>query len=175
MENRAVTTCNIDHMHFTEEGRNDERDAEEGTSHAHQVECKGSGDPRIAMRIAADIEELGCRSDEWSGKQVRSGRAETKSASAYERPRGESQSKGGSTRTLKDVLEKRLNTKGKSMVEWSAGLIIRYAKGLSDRTAYKETRGRDAANTSGRVWKEDHVHDVREHEPERAEGRCEVP
>ena len=28
---------------------------------------------------------------------------------------------------------------------------------------------------SSRVWKEDHVHEVREHEQEWAEGACEVP
>ena len=30
-----------------------------GGAHAHRVKCKGSGDPWIASRIAADIEDLG--------------------------------------------------------------------------------------------------------------------
>ena len=75
-----VTTCSLDYMYLTEEGKEDEIDAEEGTArgsttlrrpiivgvdrktggvHAHQVQCKGSGDPWIATRIAADIEESG--------------------------------------------------------------------------------------------------------------------
>ena len=35
-------------------------DRKTGGVHAHQVKCKGSGDPWIATRIATDIEELGC-------------------------------------------------------------------------------------------------------------------
>ena len=53
-------------------------------------------------------------------------------------------------RTLKDALERRLNTRIRSsdtifpwMVEWSAGLITRYVKGHTGRTAYGEARGRD--------------------------------
>ena len=34
-------------------------DRKTGGVHAHQVKCKGSGDPWIATRVAADIEELG--------------------------------------------------------------------------------------------------------------------
>ena len=34
-------------------------DRKTGGVHAHQVKCKGSGDPWIATRIAPDIEELG--------------------------------------------------------------------------------------------------------------------
>ena len=80
VDNRAVTTCGTDYMYLTEEGKEDQRDAEEGTArrsttlrrpnivgvdrktggiHAHQVKCKGSGDPWIATGIAADREELG--------------------------------------------------------------------------------------------------------------------
>ena len=68
-------------MYLTEEGTEDERDAKEGTArgnrtvgrpiivgvdrktggvHAHQARCKGSGNPCIAARIVADMEELGC-------------------------------------------------------------------------------------------------------------------
>ena len=54
-------------------------------------------------------------------------------------------------RTLKDALQRRLNTRIKSSdpmfprtVEWSAGLITRYVKGQTGRTAYREVRGQDA-------------------------------
>ena len=54
-------------------------------------------------------------------------------------------------RTLKDALERRLNTRIRSsdaifswMVEWAAGLITRYVKGQTGRTAYREARGHDA-------------------------------
>ena len=87
MDNRAVTTCNSDDMYLTEEGREDEIEAEEGTAkgsttlrrpiivgvdrktggaHAHEVKCSGSGDAWIARRIAADIEELGYGNQERS-------------------------------------------------------------------------------------------------------------
>ena len=84
----------------------------------------------------------------------------------------------GLIRTVKDAPERRLNTRTRSsgpisawMVEWSEGLITRYVKGQTGRTAYREARGPDAS-TSRSVWEEDHVHDVRQ---ERAKGRCEVP
>ena len=63
MDNGSVTTYSADYMYLSEEGKEDERDAEEGTArgsttlgrpivvdrktggvHAHQVKCKGSGD-----------------------------------------------------------------------------------------------------------------------------------
>ena len=70
----------IDYTCLTEEGKDDERDAEESTVrgsttlvrliivgvdrktggvHAQQVKFKGSGEPWIATRTAADNEELG--------------------------------------------------------------------------------------------------------------------
>ena len=75
-----MTTYSIDYVYLAGEGKEDQRDAGEGTArgsttlerpitvgverktggvHAHQVKCNGSGDPWIATRIAADIEELG--------------------------------------------------------------------------------------------------------------------
>ena len=81
MDNRAVTPYSVDYVYLTEEGTEDESDAEEGMArgsttlerpmivcverktggaHAHQVKCKGSGVPWVATRIAADIEELRC-------------------------------------------------------------------------------------------------------------------
>ena len=60
----------IGYMYLIEEDDADERERERnrdgrgstdaGTVHAHQVKCKGSGDPWIATRIAADLKELGC-------------------------------------------------------------------------------------------------------------------
>ena len=51
-------------------------------------------------------------------------------------------------RPLKDALERRLNTRLRSsdqrfpwMAEWSAGMITRYVKGQTGRTAHRETRG----------------------------------
>ena len=89
----------------------------------------------------------------------------------------------GLIRTLKDALERRLNTKIRSndpifpwMVEWSARLITRNAKSQTSRTAHREARGHDAkARSRSRVRREDHVHGVKEHEQEWAESRCEVP
>ena len=78
-DNRAVTTYSFDYMYLTEEVKEDERDADEGSArgsttlgrpiivgvdkktrgvHVHQVKCEGSGDPWIATRIAAHILEL---------------------------------------------------------------------------------------------------------------------
>ena len=74
---------------------------------------------------------------------------------------GESQSNGrvenavqrvqGLIRTFEDALEKRLNARVKSsdpifswMVEWSAGLVTRYVKGQTSRTACREACGHDA-------------------------------
>ena len=75
MKEKDWATCSNDNMYLTEEGREDEVDAEEGVArgsttlgrpiivgvdrHAQQVKCTGSDDPWIATRIAADIEELG--------------------------------------------------------------------------------------------------------------------
>ena len=72
VDDRAVTTYSIEYMYFAEEGNAEERDAGEGTvrgsttldrktggAHAHQVKRKGSGDPRIATVISADIGKMG--------------------------------------------------------------------------------------------------------------------
>ena len=85
-------------------------------------------------------------------------------------------------RTLKDALEKRLNTRVMSsdpifpwIVEWSAGLITRYVKRQSGRTAYREARGHDAQAPVAEFGKKINVHDVEENEHQWAESRCEVP
>ena len=53
--------------------------------------------------------------------------------------------------TLKDELVRRFNTKIRSsdpvfpwMVEWPVGLITRFVKSQTGRTAYREAHGRDA-------------------------------
>ena len=74
-------------------------------------------------------------------------------------------------RTLKDALEKRLNTRVMSsdpifpwIVEWSAGLITRYVKRQSGRTAYREARGHDAQAPVAEFGEKINVHDVEENE-----------
>ena len=70
-----MTTKSIDYMDLTEEDKEGDKDTEAsvalgrpiivgidnktGGVHAHQVKCKGCGDTRIAIGIAANIEELG--------------------------------------------------------------------------------------------------------------------
>ena len=124
--------------------------------------CKGSGDPWIATRIAADIEEFG----HGGSRVVLKADQEVAIVEVQGQvgPVGESQSNGrvenavqrvqGLIRTLKDALDKILNTRIKSsdpvfacVVEWSAGPITRYVKGLTGRTAYTEARGHDAQAT----------------------------
>ena len=39
------------------------------------------------------------------------------------------------------------------MVAWSVGLITRYVKGQTGRTAYREARGHDAHAHGSRVWR----------------------
>ena len=137
-----------------------EVDRKTGRVHAHHVECKGSGDHRIATRIAGNIEELGygrsrmvLKADQEAAiadvqRQVVAARSgETVPMNS---PVDELQSIGSVEnavqrviRTLKDAMEKRLNTRVKSsdpifpwIVEWSAGLITRYVKRQSGRTVY---------------------------------------
>ena len=136
------------------------------------MKCKESGDPWIATRIAADIGELDCGSSRVVLKAdqevaitdvqrqvvaVRSGETVPMNS-----PVGESQSNGrvenavqrvqGLNRTFQDALETWLNTRIRSgntifpwIVEWSAGLITRYVKGESGRTAYRGSRTRCAS------------------------------
>ena len=73
----------------------------------------------------------------------------------------------GLIRTLKNALDKILNTRIKSsdpvfacVVEWSAGPITRYVKGLTRRTACREARGHDAQATVEEIGRQGHVHDV---------------
>ena len=135
-----------------------EVDKKTGRVQAHHVTCKGSGDPEIATRMAADIEELGygtppvvLKADQEAAianvqrkvVAVRSGETVPMNS-----PVDESQSNGrvenavqrvqNLIRTLTDALEKRLNTRAKSsdaifplIVEWSGGLITRYVQGQS--------------------------------------------
>ena len=73
---RAVTTCSIDFMYFTEESDVKEKqkkgqlekarrpiivgvDSKRGGVNAHKVKCTVSGDFWIATRTACDIEESG--------------------------------------------------------------------------------------------------------------------
>ena len=74
-------------------------------------------------------------------------------------------------RTLKDALEKILNTRVMSsdpifswVVEWSAGLITRYVNGQSGRTVYTEGRGHDAQAPVAEFGEKINVHDVEENE-----------
>ena len=143
-----MTTYSIDYMYFIEEDDTEERDGGAGTArgstmlgrpiivgvdrktggvHAHQVKCKGSRDPWIATRIAADIEELGCA----GSRVVRKANQEEAIADVQRQK----------IRTLKDALERRLNRRIMSsdaifpwMVEWSAGSIT-YVNGQAGRTA----------------------------------------
>ena len=179
-------------MYLTEEDIAEERDGGAGTArgsttlgrpiivgvdrktggvHAHKVKCKGSGDPWIATRVAADIEELGsggsrvvlkADQDVAIADEQRQVVASKKGATVpVNSPVGESQSNGRVEnavqrvqvliRTLKDALERRLNARIRSsdaifpwMVEWAAGLITRYVKGHKGRTAYRGARGHDA-------------------------------
>ena len=48
------------------------------------------------------------------------------------------------------------------MVEWSAGLITRYVKVQTDRTAYREAHGHDAQAPVGELEENYHVHVVKE-------------
>ena len=179
-----------------------EVDRKTGRVHAHHVECKGSGDHRIATRIAGNIEELEygrsrvvLKADQEAAiadvqgqvVAVRSG----ETVPMNDSPVCESQSNRVQNavqrvqnliRTLKDVLEKSLNTRVKSsdpifpwVVEWSAGLITRYVKGQLGRTVYTEARGHDAQAPVAEFGEKINVHDVEEHEQEWAESRCEAP
>ena len=160
-----MTTYSFDYVYLTEEGKEDEIDAEEGTArgsttlerplivgvdrktgraHAHQVNCKGSGDPCIATRIAADVEELGygesrvvLKADqEVTIADVQRQVVAMRSGGtvSMNRPLGETQSNGrvenavqrvqALIRTLTDALE-RLNTRVRSTDSifpgWSSG------------------------------------------------------
>ena len=150
-DDRAVTTCSIGYMSLAEEGKEDEMDAEDGTARgsvtlgrpiivgitkkvggvrARQVKWKGSGNPWIATRIAADIEELGYGG--WrvvfkASQEVAIRRRTEHKRSAetvpVNSPVGESRSNGRVenavqrvqlVRTLKDALERRLKPRIRS-------------------------------------------------------------
>ena len=139
VDDRAVTTYSIDCMYLSEEDNAEERDGGPGTArgsttlgrpiivgvdrptgevHARQVKCTGSGDPWIATRIAADIEELGYGGtrEALKGDQEvaivdvqRQGR-EWATSQSNGRAENAAQRVQGLIRTFKDALERRLKT-----------------------------------------------------------------
>ena len=138
-------------------------DRKTGGVHSHQVKCNGSDDPWIATRIATNIEELrygGSRvvlkADQEVTiadvqRQVVAARLGLGKSRSNSRVDNAVQRVQGLIRTLKDALEKRLNTRIKSsdpifawMVEWSTGRITRYVTSRTSKTAHREARGQDA-------------------------------
>ena len=153
------------------------KDRQTGAMIAHKVLSKGKGNGYIVKRLIADLEELGYGGSKIILKcDQENAIVEVQREVIRRRPGitipinssvGDSKGNGdvesavkrirGQLRTMKDAIEAKLKHKFDYsdkifdwMIIWAAGLVTRYSKKESGKSAYEEVRGKEASTPIAR-------------------------